>query len=61
MAPDIADDPAAGDLSYAFKPSLMGAACQFTLKSDALEWQIGRRSGRTRYDASAPSVCRIGR
>ena len=24
--------------------------CQFTLKPDALEWQIGRRSGRVRYD-----------
>ena len=24
--------------------------CQFTLRPDALEWQIGRRSGRLRYD-----------
>jgi hypothetical protein len=50
MASDIADDAAAAEPSYAFKPSLMGAMCQFTLKPDALEWQIGRRSGRTRYD-----------
>ena len=39
------------DPTYAFKPSLMGAMCQFTLRPDALEWQIGRRSGRIRYDA----------
>jgi hypothetical protein len=50
MATEIADDSVAADPTYAFKPSLMGAICQFTLKPDALEWQIGRRSGRTRYD-----------
>jgi len=50
MASEIADDSVAADPTYSFKPSLMGAICQFTLKSDALEWQIGRRSGRTRYD-----------
>jgi hypothetical protein len=50
MTPEILDAVAAGDATYAFKPSLMGAACQFTLKPDALEWEIGRRSGRMRYD-----------
>lgn len=50
MASEIADDSVAADPSYSFKPSLMGAICQFTLKPDALEWQIGRRRGRTRYD-----------
>jgi hypothetical protein len=50
MTTEIQDDAAAGDPTYAFKPSLMGAACQFTLKPDALEWQIGSRSGRVRYD-----------
>jgi hypothetical protein len=50
MSSDIADDEAAADPSYSFKPSLMGAMSQFTLRPDALEWQIGRRSGRTRYD-----------
>ena len=49
MTPDTADDEVAGDPSYAFKPSLMGAMCQFVLKPDALDWQIGRRSGRIRY------------
>ena len=46
------DEAAAGEgaPSYAFKPSLVGAACLFTLGPDALHWQIGRRSGRIRYD-----------
>jgi hypothetical protein len=46
---DIADEPS-GDPTYAFKASLIGSLCQFTLKPDALEWQVGRRSGRIRYD-----------
>ena len=49
MAPDIADD-AEGDPSYAFRPSPTGAMSQFILRPDALEWQIGGRSGRTPYD-----------
>lgn len=49
MNSDIADEPP-GDPSYAFKASLIGSMCQFTLKPDALEWQVGRRSGRIRYD-----------
>jgi hypothetical protein len=51
MTPDIADDTAAGDPTYAFKPSLIGSMCEFALRPDALEWQIGRRSGRVRYEA----------
>jgi hypothetical protein len=35
---------------YAYKPSLVGAPCEFVLKPDALHWQVGRRSGRVRYD-----------
>ena len=50
MTSDIADEPP-GDPTYAFKASLIGSMCQFTLKPDALEWQIGRRSGCIRYDA----------
>lgn len=50
MTSDIAGEPP-GDPTYAFKASLIGSMCQFTLKPDALEWQIGRRSGRIRYDA----------
>jgi hypothetical protein len=50
MTTVIADDEAAADPAYAFKPSLIGGICQFALRPDALEWQIGRRSGRVRYD-----------
>jgi len=50
MTSDIADEPP-GDPTYAFKASLVGSLCQFTLKPDALEWQVGHGSGRTRYDA----------
>lgn len=50
MTSDIADDPP-GDPTYAFKASLVGSLCQFTLRPDALEWQVGGRSGRIRYDA----------
>jgi hypothetical protein len=39
-----------GELRYAYRSSLLGAPCEFALKPDALEWQIGRRSGRVRYD-----------
>lgn len=42
---DEGDDPV-----YAFKMSLAGAMCQFALKPEALHWQIGRRSGRIRYE-----------
>ena len=49
MTSDIEDEPP-GEPTYAFKASLIGSMCQFTLKPDALEWQVGRRSGRMRYD-----------
>lgn len=39
-----------GNPVYAFKASLAGAMCQFTLKPDALHWQVGRRSGSARYE-----------
>jgi hypothetical protein len=50
MTAEIANDTAVADPAYAFKPSLIGAICQFTLKPDGLDWQIGRRGGRLRYD-----------
>jgi hypothetical protein len=49
MAPEIDDDQATADPAYAFKPSLVGAMCEFKLKPEALEWQVGRRSGRIGY------------
>src|SRR3954470_14544441 len=38
-------------VSYTYRPSLMGAAWEFTLMPDALEWKAGRRGGRVPYDA----------
>jgi hypothetical protein len=50
MVPDSGDGTATSDPTYAFKPSLMGAMSEFTLRPDTLDWQIGRRSGRIRYN-----------
>lgn len=36
--------------TYAFKPSVVGGWCTFTLKPDGLHWQIGARGGRARYE-----------
>lgn len=44
----IADDGAHG-ARYAYKPSLIGAAFEFRLGDDALEWQTGSRTGRVPY------------
>ena len=52
-APEIADhwiSDEAANPAYAFKPSLIGGSCEFTLKPDGLHWQIGVRSGRVRYE-----------
>lgn len=48
--PDQNDAAAPGDPLYAFKPSVASAPHQFALRSDGLQWQIGRRSGLLRYD-----------
>jgi hypothetical protein len=40
----------AANPTYAFKPSLIGAACEFMLTPDGLHWQMGARSGRVRYE-----------
>jgi hypothetical protein len=36
--------------TYSYKPSLLGAPWLFHLAPDALEWQVGRHSGRLRYE-----------
>jgi hypothetical protein len=41
---------AAGDLTYAYKPSLLGAAFEFRLTPTALEWSRGRHGDRVPYD-----------
>jgi hypothetical protein len=43
------DEDDAGS-TYAFKPSVVGGWCTFTLKPDGLHWQIGARGGRVRYE-----------
>ena len=39
-----------GNPAYAFKASLAGGMRRFTLKPDALHWQVGNRGGSARYD-----------
>lgn len=43
------DDPTAGDVVYAYKPSLLGAAHEFRLAGDGLAWRVGARTGRIPY------------
>ncbi len=38
-----------GDPVYLYKPSLMGAAWEFRLRADGLEWRMGRHHGRVPY------------
>jgi hypothetical protein len=37
------------DLTYDYKPAAMGAPWQFRLAPEALEWSLGRHSGRAPY------------
>jgi hypothetical protein len=46
---DNAPDDKAGELVYAYKPSLMGAPFEFRLTADAFEWRKGMFSGRKPY------------
>jgi hypothetical protein len=41
------------DVTYEYKPALMGAPWQFQLRRDAMDWSVGRHSGRVPYDAIA--------
>jgi hypothetical protein len=52
VAPGITESQIreAPDPTYAFKPSLIGGSCEFTLKPDGLHWQMGARGGRVRYE-----------
>jgi hypothetical protein len=45
-------DPAGKDgevISYAYRPSLLGAPWEFQLTGDGIEWSVGRRSGRVAF------------
>ena len=46
----MTDQDEAADPTYAYKPKLIGAIAQLTLRRDAIEWELGGRSGRLRYD-----------
>jgi len=46
---DEATDTGEEPLVYSFRPRLIGAAAAFRLGSDALEWEMGGRSGRVAY------------
>jgi hypothetical protein len=48
--PDPEDAANGGGPRYAYKPSLVGAPCEFVLMPEALHFRIGRRSGLVRYD-----------
>jgi hypothetical protein len=50
MSADHDQDAEDVEPRYAYKPSLVGAPCEFMLKPDALHWQVGRRAGRVPYD-----------
>lgn len=45
----MSDTQTTGDLTYTYRPSLLGAPWQFRLTDDALFWDIGRRSGRAAF------------
>ena len=42
-------DPAADEITYRYRPRMVGAEYAFRLEPDALAWDIGRRSGRILY------------
>ena len=46
MNDDRAQPAEARVLTYAYRPSVLGAPWEFTLAGDALAWQAGRKSGR---------------
>ena len=46
---DNTSSTASGDPVYMHKPSLMGAASEFRLRQDALEWRVGGHDGRIPY------------
>jgi hypothetical protein len=46
---DRAIDPTPGEMSYRYRPRMMGGEFAFQLEPDALSWELGRRSGRLAY------------
>jgi hypothetical protein len=50
-APSFVSDPETGEPIYAYKRSLVGGAHTFRLTADAIEWGMGPRMLRIRYDS----------
>src|SRR5882724_9656870 len=46
---DRASDPASGELTYRYRPRMMGGDFVFRLEPDAMAWELGRRNGRLAY------------
>jgi hypothetical protein len=46
---DRAADPASSDLTYRYRPRMVGGDFTFRLEPDALAWELGRRNGRLAY------------
>ena len=42
-------DPVPEVLHYTYRPSLLGAGCEFALGAQGLEWTVGAKSGRVPY------------
>ena len=49
MTLDRAGASANGNLTYSYRPSLLGAPWVFTLTDHGMDWTAGNRSGRVRY------------
>ncbi len=49
MTLDPTGTAANGDLTYSYRPSLLGAPWEFTLTDHGMSWSAGSRSGRVRY------------
>ena len=43
------DEPGPDDPTYVYKPSLLGAPCQFALRRGGLQWHMANYSGFIRY------------
>src|SRR5258708_30427970 len=46
---DRVNDPASSDLTYRYRPRMVGGDFAFRLEPDALAWELGRRNGRLAY------------
>jgi hypothetical protein len=44
-------EPTRAGASYAYRPSLLGGECTFTLTDDGIDWAAGGRSGRVPFSA----------